>query len=183
MHYEYTQELRRIWEHAVHLYERGKRGAEGFLEAGEQRFLAGIGVTVQEIYDFAEDFSSRGEPDFVTVALIQDVRRAYFFEVQQTQPSAARLDPASLPARDAALNGIVWLPRIIVKAKAKLRGELHPDVMYCCGGDRRFFRENDIHPAEFLRLVWQHESHDQSIVNWVVARRGIKKRAASATGL
>jgi hypothetical protein len=43
--------------------------------------------------------------------------------------------------------------------------------MYCCGGDRRFFKAHDIHPAEFLSLVWRHERNDTAIVEWVVRRR------------
>jgi hypothetical protein len=98
------------------------------------------------------------------------VRRAYLREVQKGTTSQKMLDPDSLPDKDSSAKGIRWLPRIIPKAKAKLRGELHPDVMYCCGGDRRFLRENDIHPAEFLRIVWQNEDDDKAIINWVVKR-------------
>jgi hypothetical protein len=42
--------------------------------------------------------------------------------------------------------------------------------MYCCGGDRRFFKAHDIHPAEFLRVVWAYEARDDRIVDWVEAR-------------
>ena len=59
---------------------------------------------------------------------------------------------------------------IIPKTKAKLRGELPPSLMYCCGGDRRFFQEYNIHPAEFLSLVWRQEGNDAAIVDWVVKR-------------
>ena len=75
-----------------------------------------------------------------------------------------------LPAKTDAVHGIAWLPRIIPKTKAKLRGELPPSLMYCCGGDRNFFTTHDIHPAEFLSLVWRHEHADAAIVDWVVRR-------------
>lgn len=46
-----------------------------------------------------------------------------------------------------------------------------PELMYGCGGDRRFLKENNIHPAEFLRLVWSKFDDDQAIADWVAERR------------
>ena len=63
-----------------------------------------------------------------------------------------------------------WLPRILVKAQAKLRGELPADTMFCCGGDRAFFARHDIHPAEFLQVVQKAEMEDQLVVDWVKTR-------------
>ncbi len=42
--------------------------------------------------------------------------------------------------------------------------------MYGCGGDRRFFKQHDIHPAEFLRVVWANENNDAATIDWVEAR-------------
>jgi hypothetical protein len=44
--------------------------------------------------------------------------------------------------------------------------------MYGCGGDRRFFKANNIHPAEFLRAVWAYEDEPEKLIDWVTARRG-----------
>jgi hypothetical protein len=75
-----------------------------------------------------------------------------------------------MPAKKDSVKGIEWLPRIIPKAKAKLRGELPDSLMYCCGGDRRFFKANNILPAEFLSIVWRNGDHDAATVDWVAAR-------------
>ena len=91
--------------------------------------------------------------------------------IQQQQASGKVVDSASLPAKDADVDGIVWLPRLLAKARAKLRGELADDVMYGCGGDRKFFRESNIHPAEFLRHVWASRDSDAKVIGWVKARR------------
>lgn len=170
--YDYTSRLSAVWEKAVKLYGKGQRGSGTYFERPETLFLAEIGVTPQEIYDFAEDFNNGGEPDFATFAAVHDIRRAYFLEVQKGKPSKKVLDPATLPPKDAELAGIRWLPRFIAKAKAKLRGEMHSDIMYGCGGDRNFLRTNDIHLAEFLRVVWKNEKDDDAIVAWVKARTG-----------
>jgi hypothetical protein len=73
------------------------------------------------------------------------------------------------------VRGIAWLPRLLPKARAKLRGELPESLMYSCGGDRGFFKEHDIQPGEFLNLVWRHETDDAAIVEWVVGRSSAKK--------
>ena len=63
------------------------------------------------------------------------------------------------------------LPRIIPKARAKLKGELSDCTMFCCGGDRNFFRRFDIHPVEFLRVVKRSKEEDQIIIDWVLSRK------------
>jgi hypothetical protein len=80
------------------------------------------------------------------------------------------LDSTKLPAKDSEIEGIRWLPRIIPKARAKLRGELPPETMFCCGGDRHFFHHNKIHPSEFLGIVRRAGEDDQKIIDWVVQR-------------
>ena len=169
-HYDYQKTFHAIWQKAVDLYRSGNADVSTYFDEGELTFLASIGANAQEMFDFAEDFVRGGEPDYTAVAMIHDVRRAYFRERQNNTPSTEMLDPSTLPAKDSQAEGIRWLPRIIPKAKAKLRGELHPDVMYSCGGDRNFLKTNDIHAAEFLRVVWENEDNDQAIVDWVVKR-------------
>ena len=168
--YSYQKTLHAIWQKSVDLYQDGNRDSGTYFNAEETSFLTSIGANAQEMYDFAEDFVDGGDPDFTTVAMIHDVRRAYLLEAQNGKSSEEMLDPTTLPAMDSQAEGIRWLPRIIPKAKAKLRGELHPDVMYSCGGDRNFLSTNDIHPAEFLRVVWENENNDQGIIDWVTKR-------------
>ena len=170
-HHDYQKQLQAIWEKAVKLYGEGQRGADTYFNPADKEFLDSIGATAQEIYDFAEDFSRGGEPDFPTFMMLQDMRRSYFLEVQKGTRSDKLIAPADLTPKDAEVAGVVWLPRIIEKARAKLRGEMDPDLMYGCGGDRKFFRENDIHPSEFLRIVWQNIDNDQAIIDWVLQRR------------
>ncbi len=168
--YDYQKQLREVWEKAVQLYANGNRQPDSYFNQTEAEFIASIGVTAQEIYDFAEDYNSGGEPDFATFALIHDIRRSYFLDKQKGVHSSNTLDPATLPPKDSEARGIRWLPRIIEKAKAKLRGELHTDIMYSCGGDRAFLKENDIHASEFLRVVAENEDDEQKIIDWVANR-------------
>ena len=174
-HYDFATQFRKIYDHAVGLYAKGQRGADTFFDAEQKAFLAANGITPQHVYDYAEDHNNyAGEPGFEHALTIESVRRDYVLNAQQGRSSTTVLDEASLPAKTDAVRGIEWLPRIIPKAKAKLRGELPASLMYCCGGDRRFLKTHDILPAEFLSLVWRHEQNDQAIIDWVAARTPAK---------
>ena len=98
-----------------------------------------------------------------TFLLIHEHRRDYFWEVQKRISSAYKLNSSDLPPKDSEVEGIRWLPRIIPKARAKLRGELPPETMFCCGGVE-FFHQNQIHPAEFLSIVRRAENDDRKII-------------------
>jgi hypothetical protein len=169
-HYDFEEKLRMLWDKACERYSQGLRDASACFSAEERTYLAANGLTAQNLYDYAEDFVGGGEPTWDMALSIELVRRDYFLNVQAGKASTVVLDEATLPAKTAAVEGIEWLPRIIPKALAKLRGELPASLMYCCGGDRRFFKANDIHPAEFLTLIWRQDSAYASIVDWVVRR-------------
>jgi len=173
-HYDFAEKLHALWEKAGRLYAQGRSGADTYFTADELAFLAANGLTAQYLYDYAEDFTSGGEPTWNTALAIELVRRDYFLNAQDGKASAAVLDEAKMPAKTDTVRGIEWLPRIIPKTKAKLRGELPPSLMYCCGGDRKFFKTHDIHPAEFLSLAWRHEHNDAAIIDWVVRRSAAK---------
>lgn len=179
--YDFHKTFRQLYDKAVKMYGEGRRGADSYFSEEELAYLASIGSRAQDIYDYAEDQNNYAEPDYDTALAIQLVRRDYFLNVQKGTPSETVLDEANLPAKGEAICGIDWLPRIIPKAKAKLRGELPTSLMYACGGDRKFFKANDIHPAEFLSLVWRHENYDAAIVDWVIARRQIREQVNAET--
>ncbi|MDK3159605.1 DUF5069 domain-containing protein [Kamptonema cortianum] len=173
--YDYQKQLVEVWNTAVEQYGKGNRDANAFFTGAQIAFLGSIGLNAREVYDFAEDYHNGQEPDLATFLMVHDIRRAYFLEVQKGIPSGKKkVAPGDLPAKTDEVGGIVWLPRIIPKAFAKLRGEMDPELMYGCGGDRRFFRENDIHPAEFLRVAWANESSPEKIIDWVEKRRASK---------
>ncbi|MCX6952343.1 MAG: DUF5069 domain-containing protein [Verrucomicrobia bacterium] len=173
-HYDFARKFHALFEQAVARYASGQRGAAAFFSPEEAAFLAANGLTAQHLYDYAEDRNNYGEPDSGTALAIESVRRDYFLNVQGGRASTVVLDDTTLPPKSAAVKGIAWLPRLLPKARAKLRGELPASLMYGCGGDRAFFTQHDIYPAEFLSLVWRSGDNDAAIVEWV-ARRGAAK--------
>ena len=171
-HYLYHQKLRELWDHAVANYEAGNREPSSYFNAEQIEWMDSVGLKIQDLYDFAEDKIKYGEPDFETFLMISEARRDYLLTKQDGKLSTHEIVTEELPAKTDTVDGIEWLPRIIEKAKAKLKGELNPDIMYGCGGDRNFLKTCDIHMAEFLRVVWAYMDDDASIVAWVKARRG-----------
>jgi len=166
-HNEWADVFRECYVKAVAAYRGGNRQPATFFDADETAFLAGIGCTPQELYDFAEDWCGSQEPSFATVLLITAARRDYFLTIQKSQPTGRMIAMADLPAKDAALGGFIWLPRQIAKARAKLAGEMPADLMYGCGGDRAFFKRVKCHPADFLRVVWAAHDDDQKIIAYI----------------
>jgi hypothetical protein len=160
-----------LFHRSVAKYRAGHRQAVGLVDAEGEKFLHSIGYNGQEFFDFIEDFSKDGVPELPTALAIAAVRRDYFLDEQKGAFSAHRLSMASLPAKDEELEGIGWLPRIIAKAQAKLKGEMPPELMYSCGGDRRFFQTHHVDPAEFLRQVWQTDGAAKKIAAWVKGQR------------
>lgn len=171
-HYEFPSQFRALYDRAVSLYAGGQRGPGAFFTAAELAFLAGNGLTAQNLYDYAEDHQGYGgEPGPHHALAIELVRRDYFLNTQLGRPSDRVLNPDTLPAKTDEVRGIAWLPRLIPKTLAKLRGELPPTLMFCCGGDRRFFKEHNLLPAEFLTAAWRHENEPAAVVEWFLRRK------------
>jgi hypothetical protein len=165
--FDWTKQFRKIYERGTEAYRAGKRKPSDLFDAADTAGLASIGCSPQELFDFIDDLARRGEPDFETVLLITAARRDYFITIQHRKHSTKLVDMAKLPAKSDDVAGIPWLPRIIVKARAKLAGEMPAELMYCCGGDIMFLKEHKIHPADFLREVWGADGDDKRIIEYV----------------
>ncbi len=165
--YHWPVTFREVYDRAVSTYRAGRQSPQTLFPPADIKSLATIGCSAQELFDFVEDFVNRGAPDYGTALLITSVRRDYFLHEQGSKPSGQIVDMDTLPSKQAVAGGLAWLPRIIVKARAKLRGEMSPDLMYGCGGDLAFLEKVDIHAADFLRFVWAAGDDDQKIIEWV----------------
>ncbi len=135
--------------------------------AADLEFLAGIGCTAQELFDFVDDALLYEDIDFETVREVTAIRRDYFLTVMQGKSTGKVVPMSELPAKSAAVDGIEWLPRLIVKARLKLRGEMNPDLMYGCGGDRPFLRSHRMTLPQFLQLVRDKGDDDRAIIDAV----------------
>lgn len=159
--------FRELFDRCVERYRSGDRDFANYYSDADQQLLNAIGYKPRELFDFVEDYCDDNTPSPETAVLVAAARRDFFHVIQNNEASSAEVTPDQLPPKDSELDGFTWLPRIITKARAKLRGELHPDVMYSCGGDRAFLTKHDIHPADFLRMVWAAGDDDAKIAAYV----------------
>jgi Domain of unknown function (DUF5069) len=173
MNEDWKLEFRKVWDRAVAAWNAGRRSARTMFAPADVDFLTGIGCTAQELFDFVDDSLEYGDFDFETTLAVTAIRREYFLDVMGGKPTGRVVPMSALPAKSDAVDGISWLPRLIVKARIKLRGELNPDLMYGCAGDRPFLRSHHMTLPEFLQLVWDKGDDDRAIVD------AVKKAAAS----
>ncbi|WP_404421686.1 DUF5069 domain-containing protein [Nibricoccus sp. IMCC34717] len=164
--YEFPVLFSEVYRRAVEAFAEGRRTPATLVNAADRAFLEETGIGVQALLDYAEDQNNYGEPGLEHALAIETIRRDYFLNVQLGRPTGRVLDDSKLPEKTAAVQGIEWLPRLLPKARAKLAGELPHTLMFCCGGDRRFFKNHDIAPADFLAAVARHRD-DKPIIEWV----------------
>ncbi len=170
VHFDFPTTFRKLYKKGFQAFQEGQRGAENLYDSDETAWLAANGITTQYMYDYVEDDADEGQPGFGNALTIETVRRDYFLTIQGSVASNHVADADSWPSKAEEIDGIRWLPRILPKARAKLKGELPASMMYSCGGDRAFFHRNNIMPAEFLSLVWRNPDDDAAIVKWVKQR-------------
>ncbi len=161
--------FRELFERCAKLHRAGDARGVNWFTANDKAFLDSIGYTTQEFFDFVDDHCRYGAegPTLETALLVAAVRRDYFRVVQNGRRTGKTVPPSELPPKPAAVDGIPWLPRLIVKARAKLKGEMDTDTMFGCGGDRAFFEQHKLHPADFLRVAWAAGDDDRKIIDFV----------------
>jgi hypothetical protein len=157
-----------LFDKCLAQYRRGNQDYTSYYSAQDLDFLRSIGYRPREFFDFIEDFADGAPLPPAAALLVAAVRRDYLHEVQNGMPGEGMIPRTELPARgDTSIGGVPYLARITAKARCKLRGELDPEIMFSCGGDRAFLQEYDIHPADFLRAVWLAGDDDGKVLGFV----------------
>ncbi len=163
----WKDQFRALYDRGMLAWNEGRRTPQTMFSAQDSTFLGGIGCSSQELFDFVDDLQRYGEPDYATVLAIQTVCRDHFLGTMKGRRSGRTALMSDLPAKTEAVDGIPWLPRLIMKARLKLRCEMPSDLMFGCGGDRAFFHQVTLSPAEFLELVLESGSDDRRIIESV----------------
>ena len=171
---DWQAQFRAVYDRGGAAWKAGRRSPPTMFSAADTAFLARIGCTAQELFDFIDDELSYGEPDYATVLAVQAIRRDYFLNVLHGKATGQVASVNGLPAKRAEADGISWLPRLIVKARLKLRGEMPADLMYGCAGDRPFLRRMNLNLPQFLELVRDSGDDDRRIVNAVKQAAGLR---------
>lgn len=164
--------FRNVFDNGIAAWNAGRKSPETMFDAPVVGFLQTIGCSTQELFDFVDDNQRYGEPDFATTLAVTALRRDYFLNVLHGNNTGQVASMNDLPAKSTAVDGIAWLPRLIVKARLKLRGEMPADLMYGCAGDRPFLREMKTDLPTFLKLVWDSGDDDRRIIDTVKRQAG-----------
>lgn len=164
---KWKSEFQNVWDRGVTAWKAGRKSARTMFEPADLAFLATIGCSAQELFDFVDDSLNYDDLDFETAVAVAAIRREYFLDVMHGKFTGRVVPMQELPAKGEAVDGIAWLPRLIAKARIKLRGEMNPDLMYGCAGDRPFLREHNMTLPQFLQLVRDKGDDDRAIVDAV----------------
>ena len=168
----WKSEFQKIWQRGVTAWKAGRKSASTMFEPADTAFLATIGCTAQELFDFIDDSLGYDDLDFETALAVAAIRREYFLNVMHGKTTGRVVPMHGLPAKSDSVDGIAWLPRLIAKARIKLRGEMNPDLMYGCAGDRPFLREHNMTLPQFLQIVRDKGDDDRAIVDAVKKAAG-----------
>ena len=144
--------------------------SDHFFLPEECKFLSEIGYKESEMYAYIKAYATKGDPSPSTVLLIAAMRRSFFITSQRgIFGNAQPVTEEDLPSETDDYQGIVYLPRMIRKAEAKLHGTLGEGLMYYCEQDREFLRTHGgIHPADFLHLTWTAHGDKQRMITAVI---------------
>ena len=157
-----------LFRRCLSAYQNGNTDFMSYYSEADLKFLSSIGYKPRELFDFVEDLADEGVPTESTALLVAAVRRDYFLTIQKGTASNHEISRSDVPSFGEEAEGIAYLPRIFSKATAKLKGELDPDMMFGCGGDRKFLSDHgDINPADFLRHVWAADGDISKVAAFV----------------
>ena len=127
---DWRKKFRELFFAGVDRQQHGGQSPATMFEPDEVEFLESIGCTAQELFDFADDYVHCGDVNYDDVEAIQSMRFDFFKNHLNAQPASQAMSMDEFPTKSAEVDGIPWLPRLIVKARAKLRGDLPADLMY-----------------------------------------------------
>ncbi len=162
----WNDQFLRLFRHCLAEYQSGNTNFTSYYSDEDLAFLTSIGYKPREFFDFVEDLGDGADLSESTALLVAAVRRDFLKVMQNGQTSSHEIQKNELPTFGDALEGIYYLPRILKKATHKLRGELDPDIMYGCGGDRKFLQDHGNIPlADFLRHVWAADGDTTKILS------------------
>ena len=130
MSHDWKIQFRAVFDAGVQRRKEGSNEPGAMFERDEVAFLESIGCTAQEMFDFCDDYVGWDDVIYEHVEALQAVRYEHFVEELDSQPPAHRMEMDDFPAKTDEVEGIAWLPRLILKARAKLAGQLPADLMY-----------------------------------------------------
>ncbi len=123
-------QFREVFDAGVQRRKEGCNDPDAMFEPDEVSFLESIGCSAREMFDFCDDYVGWDDVIYEHIVELQSVRRDHFKNGLNSQSAIRRMEMHEFPAKADEVEEIAWLPRLIVKARAKLAGQLPADLMY-----------------------------------------------------
>ncbi len=177
---EWNDHFMRIFKEGVERYHLTPTLIpDQFFLPDDVEFFETIGYKPSELYPYVKAYATEGYPSPSMALLIASVRRSFFITSQRNiSGQMPTIFEPELPKEYEALQDIVYLPRILRKAEAKLHGNLDPNVMFYCPQDRKFLKDHgDIHPADFLTLIWNARGDKQRLIAMIQKAERLHKKS------
>src|SRR4030095_4634254 len=99
MHDDWQNQFRTVFNRGVAAWKQDRKSPATMFEPDDVKFLATIGCTAQELFDFVDDLQRYGEPDFQTALKIAALRRDYFLNVLKGKSTGRVASMDDLPAK------------------------------------------------------------------------------------
>jgi hypothetical protein len=170
---DWKTEFQALYNRTLTRMRAGERNLGRLFTEADRSFLASIGSKPIEMFDACDDYLGDGVPTPDETLRIHEIRCEHFLRVQRAKNPPLKED---VRARNAELGGIVWLPRAIDKARAKLEGRLPDELFYPCGGDRQMLNQLGIGRVEFFEIIRDHATDEAVLAE-------VRKRMRQATAV
>ena len=95
----WKDQFRQVYDRGVAAWKAGRKSPATMFGNEDSAFLATIGCTAQELFDFVDDGQRYGEPDFETTLAVAAIRRDYFLNVMKGKPTGRTVSMGSLRRR------------------------------------------------------------------------------------
>ena len=175
--YEWAEQFRQVWDRGVAAYKSGNGKPQTLFNRTRQRISWPLSAAPTRSSLILWRIFAEAANQSMIQCYWSRLPAEIIFTPCSTVSHPGKSFHGSAPSQERGNSaGIAWLPRLIVKAQAKLRGEMPAELMYGCGGDRPFLHGINTHLADFLRLVWAVDGDQQKVLAFV--REQIKRGKA-----
>ena len=117
-------------------------------------------------FDYAEDAVNNAPS--INRSVIEQVRREYYLHIQKALLRQTEFRPPNSPPKAMPSTGLLGYHASCQKPEGSFSAIRRDNVLLWWRPN--FLATHDIHPAEFLRIVWANLDDDQGIVEFVKRR-------------
>ena len=96
---DWKARFRELYHSAQERYRAGRATTLTLFEPDEVYFLATIGCSTRELFDFVEDSINWDDVEYEQVEGVTELRRDHFVNVLGSESATTKIDPDKIPAK------------------------------------------------------------------------------------